>query len=187
MIVKAFKNKIFSLKSPADYPNYASEERAPTSSSDLSINSSPKDAIAASSRSNPDLSESISPRISLDLSKSSDSEDKLLKAKSFDIFGKLLIALDRILDPELVDKYFYENSLKEIAKQLKSLRRQDNKLTEYNSKKVLLVVGLLMLENDIKNMTEDEVKINKLGLLKNIVRKIVDAVQRLDDGKSDAE
>ena len=128
MIIKAFKNKISPLKNPADYRNYVSEEDSPTSSSDLStsssdlsISSSPKDAIPASSRSSPDLSESIIPRRSLDLSKSSDSEDKLPKAKSFDRFGKLLIDLDRILDPELVGKYFYQNSLKKIVKQLKDL------------------------------------------------------------------
>ena len=92
----------------------------------------------------------------------------------------MLIDLDRILDSELVDKYFYENSSKEIVKQLKDLRRQDNKLTEYNNKKALLVVGLLRLENHTKNMSEDEVKNKKLGLLKNIVRKIVDALQILE-------
>ena len=187
MIIKAFKNKIFPLKYPADYPNYVSEEGAPTSSSDLlistsdsSTSSSPKNAIAASSSSSPDLSESISPRSSLDLSKSSDSKDKLPKAKSFDRFGKLLINLDRVLDPELVNKYFYENSLKEIVKQLKDLTRKDNKLTEYNNKKALLVVGLLRLENNIKNMSEDEVKNKKLDLLKNIVSKIVDVLQKLE-------
>ena len=92
----------------------------------------------------------------------------------------MLIDLDRILDSELVDKYFYENSSKEIVKQLKDLRRQDNKLTEYNNKKALVVVGLLRLENHTKNMSEDEVKNKKLGLLKNIVRKIVDALQILE-------
>ena len=88
--------------------------------------------------------------------------------------------MDKTLDPELVDKYFYEDPLKELVKQLKDLARQDNKLTEYNNKKALFVVGLLRLENYMKNMSEDEGKNKKLGLLKNTVRKIVDALQELE-------
>ena len=52
---------------------------------------------------------------------------------------------------------------------------------KYNNKKALLVAGLIRLENDIKNMPENEVKNNKLDLLKSIVRKIVDAIKILDD------
>ena len=52
---------------------------------------------------------------------------------------------------------------------------------KYNNKKALLVAGLTRLENDIKNMPENEVKNKKLDLLKSIVRKIVDAIQILDD------
>ena len=36
------------------------------------------------------------------------------------------------------------------------------------------------MENDIKNMPENEVKNKKLDLLKSIVRKIVDAIQKLE-------
>ena len=186
MIIRAFQDKIFPLKNPADYPNYVSEKDTLTSSSDLSrcssnlsTSSSPKDAIAASSKSSPDLSESICPRSSSDLSKISDNEESKKDKAFVSKPKKLAIDLDKVLDPELVDKYFYETSLKEIVKQLKDIRRQDNKLTEYINKKALLVVGLLRLENDIKNMSEDEVKNKKLDLRKNIVRKIVDALQKL--------
>ena len=61
MIIKAFKDKIFPLKNPANYPDYVSEKDTLTSSSDISrssadllISSSPKDAIAASSKSSSD-------------------------------------------------------------------------------------------------------------------------------------
>ena len=36
------------------------------------------------------------------------------------------------------------------------------------------------MENDIENMPENEVKNKKLDLLKSIVRKIVDAIQKLE-------
>ena len=45
----------------------------------------------------------------------------------------------------------------------------------------LLVIGWSRLENDTKNMPENEVKNKGLDLLKNIVRKIIDANQLLDD------
>ena len=45
----------------------------------------------------------------------------------------------------------------------------------------LLVNGWSRLENDTKNMPENEVKNKGLDLLKNIVRKIIDANQLLDD------
>ena len=137
MIIKAFKGKTFPLKNPANYPDYVSEKDTLTSSSDLSrsspdllISSSPKDAIAASSKSSPDLLKSISSRSSLDLSKSSDNEDSEKDKAFVSKLEKLAIDSDIVLDPELVEKYFYDNSLREIVKQLKDLRRQDNKLTE---------------------------------------------------------
>ena len=94
---------------------------------------------------------------------------------------KLAIDSDKVLDPELVDKYFHSNSLKEILKQLKDLRRQNKTSVEYNNKMALLIAGLIRLENVIKNIPEDEVKNKELDLLKNIVRKIVDANQIVDD------
>ena len=51
----------------------------------------------------------------------------------------------------------------------------------YNSLITRLTIGLKRLENDIKNMSEDEVENKKLNYLKDLVRKIVDANQKLDD------
>ena len=75
----------------------------------------------------------------------------------------------KILNPKLVDKYFHSNSLKEIVKQLKDLRRQNKTSAEYNNKMALLIAGLVRLENVIKNMPVDEVKNKELDLLKDIV------------------
>ena len=66
-------------------------------------------------------------------------------------------------------------------KQLKDLRRKNKTSAEYNNKTALLIAGLIRLENVIKNMPEDEVKNKGLDLLKDIVRKIVDANQIVDD------
>ena len=122
--------------------------------------------------------EGISPKSSF----SSDSEeDELLESKgSTNSFDKLLTNVDEILDLNLVKKYFGSNSLKQIVRQLRYLRRHKNKMSAKDAKIVLIEAGLSELKNDIKNMSEDEVKNKGLDLLKNIVEKILDANKRLD-------
>ena len=164
MIFKTFKDKIFPLKNPANYPDYVSEKDTLTSSSDLSrhtpdlsISSSPKDAIAASSKSSPDLSKSISPRSSLDLLKSSDneeSEDKIPDISS----SEQTTMPDKFYGPDLISKYFKEKSLIEILNQLKSYRKNPKTFQEYNNLMTHLIIGLRKLDRDIKNTSEDEVK-----------------------------
>ena len=110
-----------------------------------------------------------------------DNEESEKDKASVSKLQKLAIDSDKILDPKLVDKYFHSNSLKEIVEQLKDLRRQNKTSVEYNNKMALLIAGLIRLENAIKHMPEDEVKNKGLDLLKNIVTKIVDANQVLDD------
>ena len=46
---------------------------------------------------------------------------------------------------------------------------------------VHLIIGLRKLEEDITNISKDEVENKKLNYLKDLVRKIVDANQKLDD------
>ena len=46
---------------------------------------------------------------------------------------------------------------------------------------VHLIIGLRKLEEDITNISEDEVENKTLNYLKDLVRKIVDANQKLDD------
>ena len=110
-----------------------------------------------------------------------DNEESEKDKASVSKLQKLAIDSDKILDPKLVDKYFHSNSLKEIVEQLKDLRRQNKTSVEYNNKMALLIAGLIRLENAIKHMPEDEVKNKGLDLLKNIVTKIVDPNQVLDD------
>ena len=80
----------------------------------------------------------------------SDNQESEKDKASVSKLEKLAIDLDKVLDPELVEKYFHNNSLKEIVKQLKDLRRQDKTSAKYNIRKALLVVVLITLENDIK-------------------------------------
>ena len=46
---------------------------------------------------------------------------------------------------------------------------------------VRLIIGLNKLHSDIRNMSEDEVENRRLDYLKDLVRKIVNANQQLDD------
>ena len=64
-----------------------------------------------------------------------DNEESQKDKASVSESEKLLIDLNKVLDSKLVDKYFYENYLKEIVKQLKDLRRQDNKRLNIITKK----------------------------------------------------
>ena len=48
----------------------------------------------------------------------------------------------------------------------------------YNTLIARLNIGLKMLENDINNMSEDEVENKKLDYLRDLVRKIVDVSQK---------
>ena len=43
------------------------------------------------------------------------------------------------------------------------------------------IIGLRKLDGDIRNMSEDEVENRRLNYLKDLVRKIFDANQKLDD------
>ena len=46
---------------------------------------------------------------------------------------------------------------------------------------VRLVIGLKRLENDIKNMSENEVENKRLDYLRDLIKNIVDVNQKLDD------
>ena len=99
----------------------------------------------------------------------SENEESEKDKASVSKLEKLGFDSDKNLDPKLVDKYFHSNSLKEIVKKLKDLRRQNKISAEYNNKMILLTAGLIRLENVIKNMPEDEVKNKGLDLLKDII------------------
>ena len=92
-----------------------------------------------------------------------------------------MIRMDKIYAPLIRAYFIIEDSLIKIMNKLKKYKEDPKKRQMYNNLITRLNVGLQMLENDIKNMSEDEVENQKLGYLKGLVRKIVDANQKLDD------
>ena len=89
--------------------------------------------------------------------------------------------LDKFHGRYLIYKYFLENTLIKIIKKLKDYKKNPEKLQTYNDLIPRLNIGLKRLENDINNMSEDEVENKKIDYLRDLVRKIVDVSQKLDD------
>ena len=162
MIIKAFRDKMFPPKNPANYPDYVSEKDKLTSSSelsrsssDLSTSSSPKDAIADSSKSSPDLSESISPRSSLDL------------------FRRSSPINNENTDPRIIRQYFGFISLNEI----------DNFLNKDSADKGLnasiIDQALNGLKIDIRKLSREGKQTTQLKLLASSIDRIFnDAINK---------
>ena len=89
--------------------------------------------------------------------------------------------LDKFYGPDLINTYFKEKSLIEIINQLKNYRKKTEVHQKYINLMVHLIIGLEKLKDDIKNMSEDAAENKKLDYLRVLVRKIVDANQKLDD------
>ena len=81
----------------------------------------------------------------------------------------------------IIDKYFNKKSLIEIINTLKDYRKDPNTRQKYINLMTHLIIGLGKLDTDIKNMSKDEVENRRLNYLKDLVRKIVDANQKLND------
>ena len=64
---------------------------------------------------------------------------------------------------------------------LKNYRNNPKTFQIFNDFIDRLNIGLKRLENDIKNMSEDEVGNKTLNYLRDVVRTIVDGTQKLDD------
>ena len=97
------------------------------------------------------------------------------------ILLKKITKLDEFYGPDLISKYFNRESLKEIINALRDYRKDPETLQKYNNLMVLLIIRLRKLDSDIKNMSKDEVENRRLNYLKDLVKKIVDANQKLDD------
>ena len=97
------------------------------------------------------------------------------KVSSTDETYKRLAKLDEILYPGLVNKYFKNNSLKEMIEQLKYFRRQGKESIEYKNKMARIALGFWKLKKDIKNISENEVKNKGLDLLSDFIRNVIDA------------
>ena len=65
---------------------------------------------------------------------------------------------------------------------------KDTKGTSYNKAKVTLIRSRLKnLKNDIKNMSEDEIKDKKLNLIVDLVEKILDTNEQLNMSELETE
>ena len=89
--------------------------------------------------------------------------------------------LEKFYGPDLINKYFIKKSLVEIINTLKNYGKIPKTCQEYIYLIVHLIIGLRKLDSDIGNMSEDEVKNKRLRYLKDLVRKIVDTNQQVDD------
>ena len=108
----------------------------------------------------------------------SESEDE--KPEDDDNFEQIT-ELDKFYGSDLINKYFKNNSLREIINKLKDYRKNPKTQNKYHMFMINLVFGLNKLDNDIRNMSEDEVRNKRVDYLKYLVRKIVDVNQELDD------
>ena len=114
------------------------------------------------------LEEDISPKSSV----SSDSEDELLK--QYDELFEAISSVDNKLDSALIRKYFNKGSLLEL---FKFLRYSQSKAAG-GAKQALIEVNLSDLKNNIRNMSNDEIKNKNLDLIAYFVEKIIDTVRK---------
>ena len=148
MIVNAFKNGIFSLV-PSDYTSDDDRDLRPDS--------------PISSFSTTDKSDK-----SNEFDFNADDLDKIYIGNADDL-GELLLDTEKYLDPDLIEKYFFNKSLKKIFEFLKH-----KKGTLYNKTETTLIKSRLRdLKNDVKNISENEVKNKKLDLSAGLLEKIL--------------
>ena len=139
MIVNAFKNGIFPLV-PSDYTFDDDRDLRPDSST-FSFSTTDE-----SDKSN-------------ELDFTADDLDKIY-IDNVDGLDKLLLDTGKYLDPDLIEKYIFNKSLKKIFEFLKHKAG-----ILYHKTKITLIKSRLRdLKNDIKNMSENEVK-NKKNLI----------------------
>ena len=112
------------------------------------------------------LARTMSPDVSLKGSSSSSSSNS-----SNNKLDKLIIDSKKELDPNLVERYFYQKSLKELLKYFKFSRST----TYGNAKQVLVRSILATLKSDIRNVSEDGVENKRLNLLASLFEKSLDS------------
>ena len=98
-----------------------------------------------------------------------DDPDKMYIDNANDL-DKLVLDTEKCLDPDLIEKYYFNKSLKIISEFLKH-----KKDTSYSKIEVALIKNRLKyLKIDIKYMSKNEVKNKKLDLLAGLAEKIID-------------
>ena len=97
-----------------------------------------------------------------------DDLDKIYIGNADDL-GELHLDTEKYLDPHLIEKYFFNKSFKKIFEFLKH-----KKGTLYNKTETTLIKSRLRdLKNDVKNISENEVKNKKLDLSAGLLEKIL--------------
>ena len=142
MIIDAFKNKIFPM-----VPTGFSEDEKPPRDEDKEEK---KDGRL------PTIKEEEEP------------EDEIPNISTFE----QITELDKFYGRDLIYEYFLENSLIKIIKKLKDYKKNPKKLQMCNNLITRLNIGLKRLENDINNMSQNEVENKVLDYLRDLVRKI---------------
>ena len=89
--------------------------------------------------------------------------------------------MDKFYGPDLINKYLKYKSLREIVNLLKNYRKNPETQNKYHMLMIYLAFRLNKLDTDMKNMSKDEVKNEKLDQLKDLVNSIVNYNQNLDD------
>ena len=84
-----------------------------------------------------------------------------------------IAAIDGILEPGLVKKYFKNDSLIYMFEQLRSLVKNQSKISTKKIKMSLIKAGLETLKNDMKNMSENEIRNKRLNLLSNFIEEVL--------------
>ena len=153
MIINAFKNEIFPLV-PCGYTSDDDDKGLRSDSSTSSFSTTDKsdkfDESNESDFTTDDLDE--------------------MYIGSVDDLDELLLDTEKYLDPDLIEKYFFNRSLNKISEFLKH-----KKDTSYGKIEVALIKNKLKyLKNDSKYMPENEVKNKKLALLGGFVEKGLD-------------
>ena len=84
-----------------------------------------------------------------------------------------IAAIDDILEPGLVKKYFKNDSLTDMFEQLRNLVKNQSKISAKKIKTSLIEAGSEKLKNDMKNMSENEIRNKRLNLLANFIEEVL--------------
>ena len=83
------------------------------------------------------------------------------------------IAVDDLLEPALVKKYFKNDSLTDMFEQFRYRVKNQSKISAKKIKMTLIEAGLEKLKSYMRNMTENEIKNKKLDVLPNFIEEVL--------------
>ena len=91
-----------------------------------------------------------------------------------------IVAIDYILESGLVKKYFKNDFLTDMFEQLRSLMKNQSKISAKKIKMLLIEAGLEKLKNDRKNMSENKIRNKRLNVLASFIEEVL-IVDRMND------